>query len=154
MALELLSRLLAVAAVGAFTWIFAAGRLPVVPGGRWTVAAMFAFGLGMCTLAGVRDGIGGAELQPTWLTTLFSALGVAAMAILIAALVGLSWQVAVVGLAAVMGLSWLLALGFAVAVGLPSAPTGVVTLVAGGVVAFLTWRLASGARAPLLRAAT
>jgi hypothetical protein len=154
MALELLSRLLAVAALMALTWIFAVGRLPIIPAGRWTVAALFALGLGMCTLAGMRDGTGAAELQPAWLTTIFSALGVAAMAILLAALVGLSWRVAVVGLAAVIGSSWLLALGFAVAVGLPSAPSGVVTLVVGGFVAFLTWRLAIGAHAPLLRAAT
>jgi hypothetical protein len=154
MALELLSRLLALVAVVAFTWIFASGRLPVIPAGRWTVAALFAVGLGMCTLAGVRDGITGADLQPTWLTTAFSALGFAALAILLAALVGLSWRVAVVGLAAVIGALWLVALGFAVAVGLPSAPSGVVTLVVGGVVAFLTRLLAVGARAPLLRAAT
>jgi hypothetical protein len=153
MALELLSRLLALVAVAAFTWIFATGRLPVIPAGRWTVAALFALGLGMCTLAGLRDGTGTDAPQAPWLTTAFSALGVAAMAILLAALVGLSWRVAVLGLAAVIGSSWLLALGVALCAGLASAPSGLVTLVAGGFVAFVTWRLATGARAATMRAA-
>src|SRR6185312_5320582 len=95
---------------------------------RWTVSALFALGLAMCTVAGTRDGIGPDAFQPNWLATAFTALGITAMAVLLAALAGLSWRLASAALAIVIGLNWLLALADAFGAGLQTVPSGVLTL--------------------------
>jgi hypothetical protein len=64
MAVELTSRILAILAAVAFSWVLSGRQLPLVPRGRWTVAALFAVGLGMCTLAGTRDGMGTTLTHP------------------------------------------------------------------------------------------
>jgi len=65
MVVEITSRVLAVIAALAFTLVFTTGRLPVIPKGRWTVIALFALGLAMCTAVGTRDGLGTSLAQPT-----------------------------------------------------------------------------------------
>jgi hypothetical protein len=128
MAIEIASRLPAVVAAVAFTLVFTTGRLSIVPRGRWTVVSLFAIGLVMCTLAGMRDGLGTTLNQPEWLTTAFTALGFSAFGVLLAVLIGLNWRIGVVGLAVVISASWLLALWYEVFAGLDTALVGIGTL--------------------------
>jgi hypothetical protein len=128
MAIEIVSRVLAVFAAIGFTLVFTTGRLPIIPKGRWTVVALFAVGLGMCTVAGMRDELGATLSQPAWLTGVFTALGFSAFGVLLAVLIGMSWRIGVVGLAVLIGASWILALGWAVYAGLDTALLGVATL--------------------------
>ena len=140
MAVELTSRILAVLAAVAFSWVLSGRQLPLVPRGRWTVAALFAVGLGMCTLAGTRDGMGTTLTQPTWLAAVFAGLGVAALAVLLAVMIGLNWRAGVVSLAIVTASSWLLALGYGVYLGLDSTVSGVIALVVAAAAALFAWR--------------
>ena len=140
MAVELTSRILAVLAAVAFSWVLSGRQLPVIPRGRWTVAALFAIGLGMCTLAGTRDGMGTTLTQPAWLTAVFAGLGVAALAVLLGVIIGLNWRVGVVSLAIVTASSWLLALAYGIYLGLDSTVSGVIALVATAVAALFAWR--------------
>jgi hypothetical protein len=139
MAIELTSRLLAVIAVAAFTWILRTGRLPLIPTGRWTVVTVFGLGLAMCTVAGTRDAIGTTVIQPGWLTAAFVGLGVAGVTVLLLGLVGLNWRVAVAALGLIIGASWLAAFGYALYAGLDSAVSGAVTFVLSAGVAVAVW---------------
>lgn len=152
MAIEIVSRSLAVLAAVAFTWVLATGRLPVVPQGRWTVAALFALGLGMCTIAGTRDGIGISSTQPDWLTGVFAALGITAFGVLLGVVFGLNWRLAVAALAVVVAASWLLALGYAIYAGLGTAPSGVITLVVAAIASLAIWRLPRSLPTPISHA--
>jgi hypothetical protein len=140
MAVELTSRILAVLAAVAFSWVLSGRHLPVIPRGRWSVVALFALGLGMCTVAGTRDGIGTALTQPAWLTAVFAGLGVAALAVLLGVIIGLNWRAGVVSLAIVTASSWVLALGYGIYLGLDSAVSGVITLVVAAAAALYAWR--------------
>jgi len=140
MAVELTSRILAILAAAAFSWVLSGRQLPLVPRGRWTVAALFAVGLGMCTLAGTRDGVGTTLTQPAWLTAVFAGLGVAALAVLLGVIIGLNWRVGVVSLAIFTASSWLLALGYGIYLGLDSTVSGVIALVVAAAVALFAWR--------------
>jgi hypothetical protein len=141
MAIEIASRLLAVIVAVAFTLVFASGRLPVIPRGRWTVVALFALGLAMCTLAGTRDGLGTTLAAPYWLTSTLAAFGIAATLTLIAVLVGLDWRLGVIGLGIAFAASWTVTLTYAIYAHLESAQLGVVTLVIAAAAAFAVWRL-------------
>ncbi len=70
----------------AFTLVFSTGRLPGIPKGRWTIVALFALGLAMCTVA-IRDGLGTTSSSPAWLTISLTTLGISAFAVL-AAVIG------------------------------------------------------------------
>jgi hypothetical protein len=140
MAVELSSRILAILAAAAFSWVLSGRQLPLVPRGRWTVAALFAVGLGMCTLAGTRDVMGPTLTQPAWLTAVFAGLGVAAAAVLLGVIIGLNWRVGVVSLAIVTASSWLLALGYGIYLGLDSTVSGVIALVVAAAAALFAWR--------------
>jgi len=139
MVVEITSRVLAVIAALAFTLVFTTGRLPVIPKGRWTVIALFALGLAMCTAVGTRDGLGTSLAQPTWLAAVFTALGFSSAGLLLAVLVGLNWRIGVVGLAGTIAASWLLALGFAVYSGADTALLGMATLVVAAGASFAVW---------------
>jgi hypothetical protein len=151
MAIEIVSRLLTLAVVAAFAWLLARGRLPVVPPGRWTVAILFVAGLGMCTLAGIRDGIGPDSVQPDWLTTTFGALGIGAAAVLLAVILGLGWRMGTALLAGLIAFNWVLAFGYGWATGSASVGWGVVTLLAGAVIwLFVTrWSALPRAASPM-----
>lgn len=140
MLVELASRLLAVLAAIAFTLVLTRREIPLIPKGRWTFVALFALGLGMCTIAGIRDGIGGSAASPPWLTAVNGIFGAAAVVLLVAVLLGFNWRVGVALLAAAVGGSWITALAFAITAGLPVAGTGIATLVIVlGCVTGLTW---------------
>ena len=146
MATDILSRTLAVVVVAGFAWLLAHGRLPLVPPGRWTVFAFFAAGMGMCTLAGVRDGIGPESAVPTWLSAAFAGLGLAATATMLAVLVGMSWRLGTVILGALIATNWFLALGYAVAIGSDAVLSGAITLLAAIAVWFSIVRLSISGR--------
>jgi hypothetical protein len=114
--------------------------IPMLPDGRWSVFALFALGFGMCTVAGIRDGLGAPATTPSWLMVVNGAFGVLAIVSLAAVLVGFDWRVgsALLGLA-VVG-SWLVALGYAISIGLPSALLGSITLVIATGAAVFIWR--------------
>jgi len=146
---EIASRVLAVVAAVAFSWVLTGRELPLVPRGRWTVAVLFALGLGMCTLAGTRDGIGTTTLtQAAWLSSVLAVLGVAAAAVTLSVIIGLSWRVGVVALAIATAGSWLLALGYGIYAGLDTAASGVVTLVVAAATALVVWRAPSAWHSP------
>lgn len=128
MALELISRLLAVVLAIAFTLALTRGQIPGIPKGIWTFLALFAVGFGLCTIGGIRDGLGTSVVSPTWLTVLNGGLGIASMLLLAAIPLGLSPRLGVALLAVAAGTSWLAALVFAISAGLSSAPLGIVTL--------------------------
>ncbi len=141
MVLEIVSRVLAVMAAVAFALVLAGQGVPLVPKGRWTVAVLFALGLVTCTVAGIRDGLGTSFVAPTWLTTVNAMLGVGAVVVLIAVLIGFSWRMGVALLAAAIGASWISALAFAITAGLPGVWMGIVTLLIALVsVALVAWR--------------
>ncbi|HTI29871.1 MAG TPA: hypothetical protein VL687_05905 [Methylomirabilota bacterium] len=144
MAIELASRVLAVVTAVAFTIVLTTGRLPIIPKGRWTVVALFALGLGMCTVAGTRDGLGTSLAPPGWLSATLAALGISAFVVLLAVLLGLDWRAGVAGLGLLIGSSWALVLGYAVVAGLETAPLGLATLVVAAGAAFAVWRLPHG----------
>jgi hypothetical protein len=139
MVVEIISRVLAVIAAAAFTFVFTTGRLPMIPKGRWTVATLFALGLAMCTVAGTRDGLGTSLAQPAWLTAVFTALGFSSVALLLAVLVGLNWRIGVVGLAGLIATSWLLAFGGGIYSGLDTAPSAMATVVVAAGASFAVW---------------
>jgi hypothetical protein len=141
MAIELASRVLAVVAAMAFTVVLTTGRLPIIPKGRWTVVALFALGLGMCTLAGTRDGLGTTVAPPGWLNASLAALGISAFTLLVAVLVGLDWRIGVTGLGLLVASSWALVLGYAIFAGLATAPLGLATLAVAAGAALAVWRL-------------
>lgn len=128
MVVDIVSRLLAVAVAIAFTLVLARGRLPLLGEGRWTFVSLYAAGLAMCIVGGIRDGAGTSVILPNWLTTVEAILGFAATALLVAVLAGFSLRLATTLLALVMAGLWLAALGFSIAVGLPSAPLGIATV--------------------------
>jgi hypothetical protein len=140
MALDIFSRLLAVVAAVAFASVLTHRSLPMLPPGRWTVFALFALGFGMCTIAGIRDGLGAPATTPLWLMVVNGVFGVLAIVSLAAVLVGFDWRLgsALLGLA-VVG-SWLVALGYAIWIGLPSALLGISTLVVATGAAVFIWR--------------
>jgi hypothetical protein len=141
MAIEIASRALAVVVAMAFTAVLTTGRLPVIPRGRWTVVSLFALGLGMCTLAGMRDGLGTALAPPGWLNATLAALGIAAFGVLLAVLVGLDWRIGVAGVGLLVASSWALVLGYAVFARLETAPLGVATLAVAAGAALAVWLL-------------
>ena len=141
MAIEIASRVLAVVAAMAFTAVLTTGRLPIIPRGRWTVVALFALGLGMCTLAGMRDELGTTVALPGWLNASLAALGIAAFGVLVAVLVGLDWRIGVTGLGLLIATSWALVLGYAIFAGLETAPLGAATVVVAAGAALAVWRL-------------
>ena len=140
MAIELSSRLLAVIATVGFTLVFTTGRLPVVPQGRWTFVVLFALGLTMCTVAGIRDGLDTPPFSGAWEASVQAALGIAAFALLLAVLVGLDWRLGVVLLGVQVAASWLLALGQALSNDPTRAGIGIATLATALVAASVTWR--------------
>jgi hypothetical protein len=135
MSTEILSRLLTLAVVAGFAWVLARGRLPVIPPGRWTVAAFAAAGLGMCALAGIRDGIGADASLPAWLTTVFAGFGIGAAVVVLAVIVGVSWRIGILALAGLIAVNWAVAFGWAIASGAPAVVSGWITLAA----AAATW---------------
>jgi len=148
MVVEIASRVLAVVAAVAFSWVLTGRELPLVPRGRWTVAVLFALGLGMCTLAGTRDGIGTTLTQAAWLSSVLAVLGVAAAAATLSVIIGLSWRVGVVALAIATAGSWLLALSYGIYAGLDTAASGVVTLLVAAAAALVVWRAPSAWHSP------
>jgi len=140
MLLDVVSRLLAVALAIAFTQVLTRGKLPSIPEGRLTIAALYGAGLALCILGGFRDGAGTAVILPSWLTTLEAILGLVATALLLAVLTGFNVRLATALLALVTASLWLATLGFSIAVGLPSAPLGIATLpVIVGAVVVVAW---------------
>lgn len=148
MVVEIASRILAVVAAVAFSWALTGRPLPLIPQGRWTVAVLLVLGFGMCTLAGTRDGIGTTLTQPAWLTSVLAVLGVAAAAVTLGVLIGLSWRVGVVAIAIATAGSWLLALGYGIYAGLDTAASGVVTLLVAVAAALVVWRAPSAWHTP------
>lgn len=148
MAVEITSRILAVTAAVAFTWVLTGRQLPFVPNGRWTVVALFALGLGMCTLAGIRDGVGTSLTQPAWLTGTLAAFGIAAFAVLVGVIVGLPWRIGVLALGLTTAGSWLLALGYGIYAGLDTAPSGVATVIVAAGASLIAWRGSLAWRSP------
>jgi len=142
MGIELASRLLAVIAAVGFTLVLTTGRLPVVPKGRWTFVVLFALGLTMCTVAGIRDGI---SSPPTgsWETSVQTALGIAAFALLLAVLIGFDWRLGIALLGIQMAASWLLALAQAASDDLMRAGIGIATLAVAFVAATITLAMSS-----------
>jgi hypothetical protein len=134
MATEILSRVLAVVVVAAFAVMVARGRLPIIPPGRWTVLGFAVAGLGMCTLAGTRDGIGSGDALPDWLSAVSAGPGIAAMTVSAAVVVGLQWRIGLAALAAVIAGNWLIVLSYAIASGSETAVSGAITLVVAVVV--------------------
>jgi hypothetical protein len=153
MSTEVLSRLLTLAVVAAFAWLLARGRLPVIPRGRWTALAFAAAGLGMCTLAGMRDGIGAEASLPTWLAIVFTGLGIGAAIAVLAVILGVNWQIGIVAVGALIAVNWAFAFGWAIATHAPSVVSGWITLAAAAVTWFAVgWmadrpRVAGGAMA-------
>jgi hypothetical protein len=145
MTTEILSRLVAVVVVAGFAWLLADGRLPLIPAGRWTVLAFFVAGLGMCMLAGIRDGIGPGLTQPGWLAVVFTALGMLASVTVLAVLAGASWRLGVVVLGAVIAANWFLAFGYAFATGSDTVLSGAITLL----VAVAAWAAIARLSIPL-----
>jgi len=137
MLIELASRLLAVVAVVGFTLVLTTGRLPVVPKGRWTFVFLFALGLTMCTVAGMRDGL---NTPPTgsWETSVQTALGIAAFVLLLAVLIGFDWRFGVALLSVQMAASWMLALAQAASADPMRAGIGIATLAVAFVAATIT----------------
>jgi len=144
MAIEIASRVLAVMAVVAFTLVFSTGRLPVIPKGRWTMVALFTLGLAMCTVAGIRDGLGTTSSSPAWLTISLTTLGISAFAVLVAVLIGFNWRIGTALLGVAVAASWLLTLAYAVYAGLDTAPFGLATLAVAAGAGFAAWRLPEG----------
>ena len=150
---EIASRLLALAVVAGVAWLMTRGRLPVIPPGRWTVLAFLSAGFGMCTLAGIRDGLDPASALPQWLTMVSTILGITALVAMLAVIAGLSWRTGVVVVAGVIGANWLLALGHAFATGSDAVLSGVLTPVAAVVVWVAIDRVSLG-HAPVAGAAS
>jgi hypothetical protein len=144
MAIELATRLLAVIAAVAFTSVLSGRQLPIIPTGRWTVAALFALGLALCTVAGMRDDLGTGSAQPEWLVTTLSIFGISAGIALLAVLVGANWRAGVLALAAVTTASWVLTFAYAMYAGLGTAVSGAATLIVAVGVSMAAWRIPSG----------
>lgn len=153
MAIDLVSRLLAVIAAVAFTWVLSGRQLPIIPAGRWTVAALFAIGLALCAVAGMRDDLGTGSAQPAWLVTTLSILGISAGIALLAVVVGANWRAGVLVLAAVTAASWVLTLGYAMYAGLDTAVSGAATLIVALGASLAAWRIPSGRLTPVAPAA-
>ena len=152
MALELISRFLAVVLAIAFALVLIRGEIPLVPRGIWTFLALFVVGFSLCTLGGIRDGMGTTVEAPSWLAILNAALGIASMGLLGAVIIGLSWRTSVALLAVATGGSWLASLAYAISAGLSTALLGLVTLAVIVVsVALIAWPGAAP-QAPAVRA--
>jgi hypothetical protein len=142
MAIELASRLLAVIVAVGFTLVLTTGGLPVIPRGRWTFAVLFALGLTMCTIAGIRDGLN-APPTGSWEASVQTALGIAAFALLLAVLVGFDWRLGVALLGVQISASWLLALAQAASDDPMRAGIGIATLAVAFVAATVTLAMSS-----------
>jgi hypothetical protein len=144
MAIDIASRLLAVAAAVAFTVVLTTGRLPVIPRGRWTFVVLFGLGLTMCTIAGFRDGLGTTSGLGAWQTSIQAAIGISAFALLLAVLIGFDWRLGVVILGLQTAASWLLAMTQTFTTDPVKAGIGVAALAAALVAAAITWDLSGG----------
>jgi hypothetical protein len=142
MVIEIASRLLAVIVAVGFTLVLTTRRLPGVPRGRWTFVVLFALGLTMCTVAGIRDGL---NTPPTgsWETSVQTALGIAAFALLLAVLIGFDWRLGVALLGVQIAASWLLALAQAASNDPMRAGIGIATLAVAFVAATVTLAMSS-----------
>lgn len=149
MAAEIVSRLLAVLVAVGFTLILTTGRLPVVPKGRWTFVVLFALGLTMCTVAGIRDGLGTTPGAGSWETSMQTALGIAAFALLLAVLIGFDWRLGVLLLGVQIAASWMLALAQAASDDPGRAGIGIATLAVAFVAATITLGLSSKGPIPI-----
>jgi hypothetical protein len=149
MAAEIASRLLAVIVAVGFTLVLTMGRLSVVPKGRWTFVVLFVLGFTMCTVAGIRDGLGATPGAGSWETSLQTALGIAAFALLLAVLIGFDWRMGVLLLGLQIVASWMLALAQAASDDPGRAAIGIATLALAFVAATITLGLSSRAPIPI-----